>query len=198
MAEEIPGQSLDVLVHRAAGGEKNALSLLLVSFHPLIKGSAGDFAGGDSYLFDDLYQEGMVALCRAVVSFDSKRGAFPALARRCVRNAMISHLRKTPREILVDEFDESDLAGLAPDGSQDVELRDDLRRLLEVLSPVETAVLDAFLQTGSVASAVKILGWPRKKVDNALMRIRRKYREDLSSGDVVPEFPGPGGASPLA
>lgn len=192
MSEEILGQSLESLVNKAASGEEGALSLLLVSFHPLIKGNAGDFAGGDPYLFDDLYQEGMMALCRAVVSFDSNRGPFPALARRCVRNAMISHLRKSPREVLVDDFEESEFVELAQDAFQGVELRDDLRVLLEVLSPIETAVLDAYLQTGGVASAVYALGWSRKKVDNALMRIRRKYRERFSSDlpESVLSLPG--------
>lgn len=197
MTEEFLDQTLEHLVKRAAAGEEKALSLLLVSFHPLIKRNAIDLAGGDTFLFDDLYQEGMVALCRAVVRFESERGAFPSFARQCVRNAMISHLRKKPREVLVDDFDERMLVDWARDGFQGVEIRDDLRLLLEVLTPLETAVLDAFLQTGGVASAVRVLGWPRKKVENALSRIRRKHRDRQSSENSEKEASGQSGLTPL-
>lgn len=171
------------LVREAASGQEKALSTLLVSFHPLIRKNAANFSGGDEFLYDDLFQEGMVALCRAVVRYDEQRGPFPAFASRCVRNAMISLMRKRPREVLLDDFE--DAAHVSPDAQtvEDMETRDDLRLLIEELSPMETAVLDAFLQSGSTAAAIRILGWPRKKVENALARIRRKYQVLHTVGD---------------
>ena len=167
---------LDDLVREAADGQEKALSTLLVSFHPLIRKNATDFAGADEYLYDDLFQEGMVALCRAVVRYDEQRGPFPAFASRCVRNAMISLMRKRPREILVDDFEDAGHVAVDWIPVEKLETRDDLRVLIEELSPIETAVLDAFLQSGSTVAAIGVLGWPRKKVENALARIRKKYQ----------------------
>lgn len=58
-----------------------------------------------------------------------------------------------------------------------LEIREALSRLVENLSDFERAVLDAYLKGGSVAQAVKLLGCDRKRVDNALQRIRCKARD---------------------
>jgi DNA-directed RNA polymerase specialized sigma24 family protein len=64
--------------------------------------------------------------------------------------------------------------------------------LLEGLSVAESTVLDAFLDTGSVTSSAKILGWPRKRVDNALQRARRKLRRKLNGESQTGRGPGEG------
>ncbi len=197
MSEKSEGSGMEELVHEAAAGSEKALSELLISFHPLIKKSAADFSGADGFLYDDLFQEGMVALCRAVVRYDSARGAFPAFVRRCVRNAMISVVRKCPREILVEEFDDKDFSEWGAGGYRGVEIRDDLRSLLEELTPLETAVLDAYLQTGGVGAAIRVLGWPRKRVENALARIRKKYQVLRPADGDDAKITGQGGGPAL-
>ena len=43
--------------------------------------------------FDDLCQEGCVALCRAAVSYDPVRGDFEPFAARVIRNHLIDYCR---------------------------------------------------------------------------------------------------------
>jgi len=62
------------------------------------------------------------------------------------------------------------------DTHERLEIREALSRLVEDLSDFERLVLDAYLKGGSVAQTVKILGCGRKRVDNALQRIRNKAR----------------------
>lgn len=72
--------------------------------------------------YDDLYQVGSLALCRAAQCFDG-RCRFPAFARVVIRNALIDHCRKTlahrPPALSLDAaFGEEEtccLANLCPD-----------------------------------------------------------------------------------
>jgi transposase-like protein len=41
---------------------------------------------------------------------------------------------------------------------------------------METAALDAYLQTGGIAQAAEVLGWDEKRVYNALQRVRNKVK----------------------
>ena len=53
-----------------------------------------DVKGGAYMSFEDLYQTGCEALCRAAMQYQPARGAFYALAYKCVYNALIDYCRK--------------------------------------------------------------------------------------------------------
>lgn len=158
--------------------ETKEVESVLVAFLPFVRKQAGILSGSDAHLKDDLIQEGLFALCRSAGSFDPDRGSYASFACSCVRNAMISYLRRTSssREDLVDETVSledleigEDLLGIAED-------REFLGHLLDRLTPVEIAAVDALWACGSVSRAVGTLGWPYKKVENALARARGKAR----------------------
>ena len=48
----------------------------------------------DGMGYDDLYQEGCIALCRASVSYREEMGAFPAYARTVIRNYLLDRCRE--------------------------------------------------------------------------------------------------------
>ena len=48
----------------------------------------------DGMGYDDLYQEGCIALCRAAVSYREEMGAFPAYARTVIRNYLLDRCRE--------------------------------------------------------------------------------------------------------
>jgi RNA polymerase sporulation-specific sigma factor len=168
----------DRWIDEAKRGDGEALSALLVAFYPLMRRNARLLSGEDRFLRDDLVQEGHLALCRALLGYDRDRGPFPAYAKRCVRNGMISFLRTLPRETPEDtESLEGVLSRRTGPDWERIERLDALDRLRERLSRAELQVLDAYLRGGSVARAVTLLGWDRKRVDNALCRVRAKARE---------------------
>ncbi|MDT8284346.1 MAG: sigma-70 family RNA polymerase sigma factor [Thermovirgaceae bacterium] len=171
------------LLKRCKTGEEKALAELLVAFTPLVRHIARGFAENGSADIDDLLQEGYISLIRAVNGYEKERGKFSSYMFSCARNGMISFLRKSrdrltilplfsdmaERMNLTDGPDEEEIADLAPEG------------LFRGLSFLETTVLDAFLETGSITRASIALEWPRKKVDNALQRIRRKVIANCGS-----------------
>jgi RNA polymerase sigma factor (sigma-70 family) len=161
------------------------LESVLVAFLPFVRKQAGILSGNDSHLKDDLIQEGLFALCRSAGAFDPDRGSYASFACSCARNAMISYLRRTlsSREDLVDETVSledleigEDLLGIAED-------REFLEYLLDRLTPVEIAAVDALWACGSVGRAVGTLGWPYKRVENALARVRNKARRLVAERD---------------
>ena len=66
-----------------------------------------DVKGGAYMSFEDLYQTGCEALCRAAMQYQPARGAFYALAYKCVYNALIDYCRKVNtslRRMTVKDF----------------------------------------------------------------------------------------------
>jgi len=70
------------------------LDEILTKYTPLVLKMASLLSNGDPHLKEDLTQEGYIALYHAIRYYRKDRGSFPAFAKKCVRNAMISYLRK--------------------------------------------------------------------------------------------------------
>ncbi len=138
----------------------------------------------DAFTMDDLVQEGMVAAISAMESYDPARGEKNAYIRVCARNRMISYLRHSAHELPVDEDILAGSLDADPTAQESqheiVEVREALTNLLAMLSPFEQNVLGAYLSGGSTSEAAQLLSLDRKKVDNALQRIRNKARAEAT------------------
>jgi RNA polymerase sigma factor (sigma-70 family) len=145
-------------------------------------GEARRLSGADSFTREDLAQEGIIAVLHALDAYDPERGSIEGYVRACARNRMISYLRHNRQESPMDE----DLlnAKVSDDAAADVgnvqqeriEIDEALSKLLKCLSPFEKSVLHAYLREGSLSKVAQSLVCDRKKVDNALQRIRNKAR----------------------
>ncbi len=147
----------------------------LAAYLPFARRRARTLGRGDPYLEDDLIQEGLIGLYRGFASYDPLRGNLSNFAKTCISNAMLSFLRKRGRPRRIEEklralsvFDEGSSL------EERLEDREFLASLVEVLSPLETAVLDAVFAAGTPKLAAELLDWPIKKVENALHRMRKK------------------------
>lgn len=160
-------------------GNESCLSRMLLAYTPLIRYIAREFSGHSYQDEEDLLQEGYISLIRAVKGYVAERGKFSSYLFSCVRNGMISYLRKNRKMPLVLSLDSGQwqLPPAEAAAAEDLLTEYFPEDVRNSLSLMETAVLDAFLQTGSVSSAAVILEFPRKKVDNALQRIRKKILE---------------------
>ena len=139
--------------------------------------------------FDDLYQEGMIALLSAMRKYDPSRfGNFEAYASKCVKNRLIDAVRRdlldSDREnkvftVLRDSFIE-----IVPDPESKVigdESAVELKQvILDLLSAFEASVLDLYLEGYTVKEISEKLGKNIKSVDNAVVRIRNKLKQYLN------------------
>ncbi len=164
--EERPGHSIS----------PSEIEGYLKDYLPFARKKAGLFSGTDVHLRDDLVQEGLIGLYKGLAFYDPCRGELQGFAKTCIVNAMLSFLRKLGRPQRIEEKLRN--LGIPSFVSPSVEnYLDDVERLqalLQVLSPMETAVLDALGVTGGPKEAALLLEWPLKKVENAFQRIRKK------------------------
>ena len=88
----------ETLCQLVAGGSREAEEALVTRYNRLVRTCARPFflVGGDS---EDLTQEGMVGLLKAVREYDaSKETSFRTFAEICIRNRLYSVLRAAARD----------------------------------------------------------------------------------------------------
>ena len=197
---ELPDETLCSM---AACGDRVAEETLVTRYTRLVRTCARPFflAGGDS---EDLIQEGMVALIKAVREFaPDKAATFRTFAEICIRNRLYSVLRASARDkhkalnqsISLDtpDFDSnsytsgtSNLAQRNPE--ENLIDREHTAALLsgvrKQLSEFEAKILGYYLDGLSCREIAEAVGKPPKSVDNAVQRIRRKVAQHLLSGDL--------------
>ncbi len=187
--EEMSDEMLALL---AKEGSDEALTNLIQRYVPLVYRRARTYAksGLDE---DDLFQEGMIALLKAVRNYRSDlEGSFKTFAVVCINNKLISaiaaHMRDknapmrgylslsdsdVSEEQLADSSVRSDPEFLVIQ-NEEADARN--RRIETLLSIFERQVLKLYLSSYSYDEMATNLGSSTKAVDNALQRVRRKLR----------------------
>ena len=145
--------------------------------------------GGET---DDLIQEGMIGLFRAVMDYrPEKKASFMTFACLCIDrqlyNAVQSSMRQKnlPLNSYVsfnDEEYEKYMEQLWVENPESIIIdRESTQALQEeiarILSPMENKVLEGYLRGDSYTQIGERLGKSYKSIDNALHRIRRKIRD---------------------
>ena len=182
----------ETLAQRAKNGDDEALADLIERYTPLVCMRARAYARGVMDV-DDVYQEGMIALLKAVRNYrEDTAGSFRTFAAVCVNNKMLSavtaHMRdknapmrsylslrgrEIPEDLLAAGSPETDPEKLVI-ASEESAARN--RRIENLLSPFERQVLRLYLSSYSYEEMSRQLGSSTKAVDNALQRVRRKLR----------------------
>ncbi len=143
---------------------------------------------------EDLVQEGMIGLLKAIQSFDAERGVpFEAFARVCITRQIYSAVRSAAsyKHMILNHsigiekplFDDNAEPHISVEKSISdpeslvigmEEQQERMHTLLQSLSIFEAKVLRLYLQGCSYQEMTEILQKPLKSVDNAIQRIRRK------------------------
>ena len=193
----------EALCRRAADGSREAEEALVRRYSGLVRSCARPLflAGCDS---EDLIQEGMFGLIRAIREYDgAKAASFRTFAEVCIRNRLISALRAASRDkhsplnqsVPLDTpfFDGNSypFGALRASSADPEELIIDRDRVAEALestrkqlSEFEAKILGLYLDGLSCQEIAKAVGKSPKSVDNAVQRVRRKAARQLSSGDI--------------
>ncbi|MEZ5081644.1 MAG: RNA polymerase sporulation sigma factor SigH [Thermoleophilia bacterium] len=198
-----------ILIDRARKGDPAAMDRLIDRYRGFVRLKASSYflAGGES---DDLIQEGLIGLYKAVRDYRHDREAsFRSFAELCVTRQIITAIKTaarnkhTPLNTYVSfsnsragstNDQEMSLAEVLPDDPawepvnqaiSSEELRSLVGCLGEVLSDLESGVLTMYLEGRSYEEIAGRLDCTPKTVDNALQRVKRKVAAHLRSREVT-------------
>lgn len=173
------------LIARARLGDGEAFAALVESYKRLvywhISHSASFVPAADG---EDLYQEGLVGLLKAVRTYDGVSSAFATYASSCICHSVISaarRLRKQNGDVV--PLDDTELvSGTSPESEfLDRESSSLLyERVFAELSGYERSVFELYLSDRSYADIARVMGKSEKSIANAIFRIRRKLKALLA------------------
>lgn len=191
--EKFDNVSDEELIMRFRAGETNIEDYLMEKYKGLVrqKARAMFLIGGDT---DDLIQEGMIGLFKAVRDFQPGReAAFATFAGVCIDRQLYSAIQSSNRQkhiplnsyvSLNQEEEGSPIWELSVENPESIVIdqenaRDLQQKFMGFLSPMERKVLDLYLRGEGYVEIARILNKSPKSIDNALQRIRSKIREAL-------------------
>lgn len=192
------------LIDRIRAGETEITDYLCDKYKDLVRRGARSMyiLGGDT---EDLIQEGMIGLFKAIRDYDSGRDAsFFTFAELCINRQIYTAVQASRRKkhiplneavsiyarvdasgeeegrFLLEEL--TDVSGVDPESLVlDREGRRELERTIEEsLSPFEKQVFDLYLTQMPTSQIARILGRNEKSTDNALQRLKGKLRKVIS------------------
>ena len=164
--------------------DKTAAAVLISRFSRLIFIKSEIYANSETDS-DDLHQEGMISLLKAIETFDPHKGVkFSTYAEVCIVNRMRSLSKKSVREQSfaerVGEEEAADVLSVEETPESIYFYKEFFSELWKdicsVLSLTELNVLTLCVQGLSYKSTAEKLGMTEKSVDNAMQRARRKIR----------------------
>ncbi len=180
-------ESSENLALSAKDGDSGAFEELAGRYEAPIRAIAASFNVPESER-EDLYQEGLIALYRAVCRYDESIAKLSTFATVCIKRAMLNWIRDHVAKHSVDgsaivevSLDE-ELEGILSDGANYPEesyiskeaLASTKKKALMKLSPYEKCVFLLYLEDMSVQEISESLGKSRKSTENTLGRIRKK------------------------
>jgi RNA polymerase sporulation-specific sigma factor len=195
------------LVLRARNGDGTALDALIRRYTGFVRLKASSYflAGGDA---DDLIQEGLIGLYKAVRDFRSdKETSFRSFAELCITRQIITAIKTATRfkhaplntyvsfsQTPAGQDDGECTLGDALPGSH---VHDPAVRVISTqelqslvfclgtgLSPLESDALRLYLEGFSYEGMAEELGCDTKTIDNALQRVKRKVLQHQRARQV--------------
>lgn len=184
------------LIREIRLGNIEAQDYLLEKYRNIVNMKANRFflIGAES---DDMIQEGMIGLFKAIQSFDLEKNiSFKTFANLCIERQLITAIKTSNRQkhmplnsyfslniTAYNENEDTEVidildANLVEDPLETItkrEYREFLENKIEQnLSPFEKKVLDKYIQGDSYVNIAEKLNSPVKAIDNAIQRIRKK------------------------
>ncbi len=191
------------LILRLRDGESNITDFIMDKYKNLVRSKAKTMyiLGADT---EDLIQEGMIGLFKAIRDYDSGRDAsFFTFADLCVSRQMYTAVQASRREkhaplnSYVSLYSTGNLSGSEREEGEELQLVnaiashtdlnpedmlidkenvENLEKMEKELSAFEKEVLDLYMIGMSYSQIAKVLGRDEKSTDNALQRVKMKIK----------------------
>lgn len=200
--EDIPDEEIIKLVRL---GDKGALNFLLEKYNDIVNMKANKFfiIGAEK---EDMVQEGMIGLYKAIKSFDTeKQNSFKTFANLCIERQLITAIKTSNRQKHIplnssfslntsayNENDETSIieildTKLVEDPLETITKKEyfaDVESKIDKnLSDFERQVLNFYIQGDSYVNIANKLASPVKAIDNAIQRIRKKAIKCISESE---------------
>lgn len=202
MKDIYKGLSDEELISRYMDGDNEVVDFLMDKYKYLVRGQAGNMflLGADH---EDLLQEGMIGLFKAIRDYDPGRDAsFMTFARLCISRQIFTAIEASNRHkhaplnsyLSLSENDNEqcreakkrlakmtaiespEAMMIAKEDTEQLEVR-----ITSELSRLEKQVLDLYYIGMSTREIAAILGRTEKATDNALQRVKAKLRKLIST-----------------
>ena len=183
------------IVNKAKAGDDKAMETLFRLFRPKITSICRKYflVGAD---FDDLIQEGMIGLFKAINAFDPTKNNLSTFASLCIHRQLQNAVKNANRKknsplnsyipINFEDSDEDESTSnlVLVDDNSDVEknfIDKELNAVViskvkDLLTDEQFKLLKMFLKGDSYSHIAKTLNISVKKVDNLVQAIKKKLR----------------------
>jgi RNA polymerase sporulation-specific sigma factor len=185
-------QTDEELIARIRSGETGVTEYLLEKYKPLVKKQARTMylMGGEN---EDLIQEGMIGLFRAISTYRQGEGSFYGFALLCINRQMYTAVQASARKkheplnayVSLDEEPQMPLED-SPETMLLLQEKEGKREAMIArhLSSLEKKVLALYLEGMSYGQIAEQIGRPEKSVDNAIQRLKKKLKKVEKSVDT--------------
>ena len=190
------------LISKIRKGDLKAQNYLLEKYRNLVNMKSNRFflVGAET---DDMVQEGMIGLFKAIQSFDlEKNNSFKTFANLCIERQLITAIKTSNRQkhmplnssfsLNTSAYDENDDTSVMEvldtkfvEDPLDTITKKEYLEFIESkidknLSLFEKQVLNRYIQGETYVDIARKLNSPVKSIDNAIQRIRKKAMKCLS------------------
>lgn len=195
----------EMLIERLRDGERDITDFIMNKYKNLVRSKAKSMyiLGADT---EDLIQEGMIGLFKAIRDYDAGRDAsFFTFAELCISRQMYTAVQASnrkkhmPLNSYISLYATSDAEGNHKEGDEFINFlgfetqknpeqllidKENVlsleRKIEEELSTFEKQVLDLYLTGMSYTQIARVLGRDEKSTDNALQRMKSKIRKVIA------------------
>lgn len=204
MIKKYQNETDEMLIERLRDGERDIMDYIMNKYKNLVRSKAKSMyiLGADT---EDLIQEGMIGLFKAIRDYDAGRDAsFFTFAELCISRQMYTAVQASnrkkhmPLNSYISLYATNELRDGAGESEEFInflafETQKDPEQLLidkenvlllekkieEELSAFEKQVLDLYLTGMTYSQIARVLGRDQKSTDNALHRLKAKIRKAI-------------------
>lgn len=192
-------EDMNILLKKAQAGDSEAVNKILKEYTKLLDFNAQKYylLGGEQ---EDLVQEGVLGLLKAIKYYDETKSSFSSFANLCIRREMITAIKransqknmilneavKNNKKIEKLEYEEEsyeldNYESLEATPEEALLLKEKIEEFKKFsvnnFSKFEKEVLNYLIRGYSYREIAQILTKDLKSIDNTIQRIRKKWKE---------------------
>ena len=177
----------DSIILQAQNKNEQAIEQVCTQYKPVVRRIARKYFLIDGEM-EDIIQEGMIGLHKAIVNFSPERGKFEPFAIMIIKQQILDAVKKSTTKksgnlinkisIERDYFSEAEKNyNLLEDLERREELNERFRNIEKLLSKKEYKIFNYYLSGLSIKEIAAKENISDKSVNNALFRIKTKLKE---------------------